>query len=84
MSVCVNYKFSYYWLKKQEILQKAKEKYNNGGKEKTAKYYQTKKDVLEEKARGKYKNLSKKNSKKEYSKNRYKKMGKKCKFIFTV
>ena len=26
----------------------------------------------------------KKNSKKEYSKNRYKKMGKKCKFIFTV
>ena len=27
------------WLGKQELLKKAKEKYNKGGKEKAAKYY---------------------------------------------
>ena len=31
---------SYYWFNRQELLQKAKEKYDNGGKEKTAKYCQ--------------------------------------------
>ena len=39
-------KISYYWLNKQELLQKAKEKYENGGKEKV------------EKAKNKYKNLT--------------------------
>ena len=29
----VNIKMSYYWFNKQELLQKAKEKYGNGGKE---------------------------------------------------
>ena len=31
---------SYYWFNKKELLQKAKEKYDNGGKEKADKYYQ--------------------------------------------
>ena len=31
---------SYYWFHRQELLQKAKDKYHNcGGKEKTAEYY---------------------------------------------
>ena len=33
---------SYYWFNRQELLQKAKEKYDNGGKEKAAKYYREK------------------------------------------
>ena len=37
---------SYYWFNRQEILQKVKEKYDNGGKEKAAKYYQGNKDVI--------------------------------------
>ena len=69
-------KLSYYWFNKQELLQKAKEKYGNGSKEKAAKYYQDNKDILEEKARNEYKNLSEKEkeSKRQYSKNRYDKM----------
>ena len=47
----VNIKISYYWFNKQEYLQKAKETYDNGGKEKAAKYYQANKDVLKEKSR---------------------------------
>ena len=43
---------SYYWFNKQELLEKAKEKYhNNDGKEKAAKYYFDNKDVLKEKAK---------------------------------
>ena len=38
-----------YWFKRQELLQKAKEKYDNGGKEKAAKYYRDNKDVIKEK-----------------------------------
>ena len=50
---------SYYWFNKQELLQKAKEKYdNNGGKEKAAKYYQANKIFLKEKAKNKYRNLA--------------------------
>ena len=50
---------SYYWFNKQDVLKKAREKYeNNGGKEKAAKYYKDNKDVLKEKARDKYKNLT--------------------------
>ena len=40
---------SYYWFNRQELLQKAKEKYDNGGKENAAKYYRDNKDVIEEK-----------------------------------
>ena len=67
---------SYYWFNRQELLQKAKEKYGNGGKEKAAKYYQANKEAIKEKAKNKYKNLSEeeKKAKKEYNKNRYKEM----------
>ena len=45
---------SYYWCNRQEILQKAKERYS---KEKAAEYYKQKK-VIKEKSRNCYKNLS--------------------------
>ena len=66
---------SYYWFNRQELLQKAKKKYDNGGKEKAAEYYQVIKDVIKEKANSKYKNVTEeeKDARKEYSKNRYKK-----------
>ena len=43
------------WFNRQEILQKAKEKYS---KEKAAEYYKQNKEVIEEKLRQRYKNLS--------------------------
>ena len=46
---------SYYWFNRQEILQKAKERYS---KEKTAKYYMQNKEVIKEKSRNRYKDLS--------------------------
>ena len=50
---------NYYWFNRAELLQKAKEKYdNNSGKEKAAKYYQANKDILKERAKNKYKNLT--------------------------
>ena len=49
---------SHYWFNKQELLQKAKENYDNGGKEKAAKYYQDNKDAIKEKVQNKYKKLS--------------------------
>ena len=72
----VNIKISYYWFNRQELLQKAKEKYDNGGKEKAAKYYRDNKDAIKEKANCKYKNLSEeeKEAKRKYSKNRYNKI----------
>ena len=45
---------SYYWFNRQEILQKAKEKYS---KEKTY-YYKENKEAVKEKSRECYKNLS--------------------------
>ena len=43
---------SYYWFNNEELLKKAKEKYdNNGGKVKAAKYYKDNKDVLKEKGK---------------------------------
>ena len=43
---------SYYWFNREEVLQKAEEKYHNcDGKEKAAEYYQTNKDVLKEKTK---------------------------------
>ena len=68
---------SYYWFNREEVLQKAKEKYNNcSGKEKAAEYYRANGDVLKEKAKNRYKDLSKeeKEKKRQYSKNRYNKM----------
>ena len=50
---------SYYWFSRQELLKKAKEKYDNkGGKEKASKYYEDNKEAIKEKARNKYKNLT--------------------------
>ena len=46
---------SYYWFNRQEILQKAKEKYS---KEKAAKYYAQNKEATKEKSREHLKNLS--------------------------
>ena len=41
---------SYYWFNRQELLKKAKEKYDhNGSKEKVAKYYLGNKVVIKEK-----------------------------------
>ena len=58
---------SYYQFNRQEILQKAKEKYS---KEKAAEHYLKNKEVIKEKARNHYKNLSEeeKNKIKEYQK----------------
>ena len=46
---------NYYWFNRQEILQKAKEKYS---KEKAAQYYAQNKEAIIEKSREGYKNLS--------------------------
>ena len=46
---------NYYWFNRQEILQKAKEKYS---KEKAAGYYKQNKETLKEKSKKRYKNLS--------------------------
>ena len=65
---------SYYWFNRQELLKKAKQKYDNkGGKEKAAKYYKDNKESIKEKARNKYQNLAEKEKelKRQYSKNRY-------------
>ena len=49
---------SYDWFNRQELLQKAKDKYHNcGGKEKAIEYYLENRSVLKEKAKNKYKNL---------------------------
>ena len=46
---------NYYWFNRQEILQKAKERYS---KEKAAEYYAQNKEAIKEKSRERYKNLS--------------------------
>ena len=64
---------SYYWFNKQEILQKAKEKYS---KEKTAGYYLKSKEVIKEKSTEHCKNLSQKEKDKikEYQRKRYREL----------
>ena len=49
------YKMSYYQFNRQEILQKAKERYS---KEKAAEYYLQNKEAIKEKARERYKKLA--------------------------
>ena len=63
-------KMSYQWFNRQEILQKAKERYSKG---KAAEYYKQNKEVIKEKSKNRYKNLSEeeKNKIKEYQKKRY-------------
>ena len=66
---------SYYWFKRQEILQKAKERYS---KEKAGEYYLKYKEAINEKARECYKNLlqEEKDKIKEYQKKWYQKLEK--------
>ena len=61
---------SYYWFNRQEVLQKAKEKYS---KEKAAEYYLQNKETIKEKSMNQYKNLSQeeKDETKEYQRKRY-------------
>ena len=61
---------SYYWFNRQEILQKAKERYS---KEKAAEYYAQNKEAIKEKSRERYKNLSEeeKDKIKEYQRKRH-------------
>ena len=58
---------NYYWFNRQEILQKARERYS---KEKDIEYYKQNKEVIKEKSNNCYKNLSEeeKNKVKEYQK----------------
>ena len=46
---------SYYWFNRQEILQKAKERYSKKG---AVEYYLQNKEAIKEKSRKHYKNLS--------------------------
>ena len=46
---------NYYWFNRQEILEKAKQKYSKG---KAAEYYKQYKEAIKEKSRERYKNLS--------------------------
>ena len=74
---------NYYWFNRQEILQKAKEKYS---KEKAAEYYAQNKKAIKEKSREHYKNLSQeeKDKIKEYQKKKYEELvqyKKKVKFL---
>ena len=61
---------SYYQFNRQEILQKAKERYS---KEKAAEYYLQNKEAIKEKSKNRYKILSKeeKGKIKEYQRKRY-------------
>ena len=60
----------YYWFNRQEISQKAKERYS---KEKAAEYYLRNKEAIKEKSKEWYKNLSQeeKDKIKEYQRKRY-------------
>ena len=49
---------SYYWFNRKELLQKAKDRYHNGGGKKAAEYYLKNRGVLEENANDKYRSLS--------------------------
>ena len=61
---------SYCWFNRNEILQKAKERYS---KEKAAEYYLENKEAITKNSRDLYKNLSKeeKDKIKEYQRKRY-------------
>ena len=65
---------NYYWFNRQEILQKAKEKYS---KEKAAEYYAQNKEAIKEKSRERYKNLSqeKEDKIKEYQRKKISRIG---------
>ena len=60
---------SYYWFNRQEILQKAKERYS---KEKAAEYYLKNKEAIKEKARERYENVSQEEKDKNWYQHWYK------------
>ena len=75
LTTFVHIKMSLYRFNRQELLQKVKDRYHNGGgKKESTEYYIANKDVLKEKAKKKYKNLSQeeKEAKRDSSQNRYK------------
>ena len=60
---------SYHWFNRQQLLQKAKDRYHQcGGKEKAAKYYLENKGILKEKAKNEYKDLSEKEKEEMWTK----------------
>ena len=60
---------NYCWFNRQEILQKAKEKYS---KEKAAEYYTQNKEAIKEKSRKRYNSSQEKKDKiKEYQRKKY-------------
>ena len=65
---------NYYWFNREEILQKAKEKYFKG---KAAEHYAQNKEATKEKSRERYKNLSqeKKDKIKEYQRKKISRIG---------
>ena len=65
---------SYYWFNRQEVLQKAKERYS---REKTAEYYAQNKVAIKVKSRVSYKNLSQeeKDNIKEYQRKKKSRTG---------
>ena len=71
---------SYCWSNRQEILQKAKERYSKAN---VAEHYAQNKEAIKEKSRERYKNLSqeKKDKIKEYQR-KYKKEALKNKYFF--
>ena len=65
---------SYYWFKRENLLNNAWDKYHSkGGKQKAANYYAANQEVLREDARNKYRKLSEKekNIKRRYQRKRY-------------
>ena len=71
----VHLKMNYYFFNKQQLFQKAKDRFHScDGKKKAAEYDIANKEVLKENAKIKYRNLSEKEAKREYGRNRYKNM----------
>ena len=65
---------SYYWFKREKLLNNAWDKYHSkGGKKKAANYYAANQEVLREDARNKYRKLSEKekNIKRRYQRKIY-------------
>ena len=66
---------SYYLFNRQELLQKTKERYHNGGdKKESTEYSPANKDALKEKAKSRYRNDEKKETKRKFGQSRYKGM----------
>ena len=59
LTILVHIKLSHYWFNRRELLQKAKDRYHNGGgKEEAAEYYLKTREVLKGNENNKYRRLS--------------------------